>query len=105
MVRQSPYNALKMKKKLQDMKELLAYRTDENEELKRNTKVIKVQQLQKMLKIQDKNIMRLKNIAQKAINMVRSGDRTERDDQSKLAEDELAHQLRDFNRSQMEIQN
>jgi hypothetical protein len=76
MVNKSPYNALKLKKKLNDCKEMLAYRTAENDELRRNVKNLKVIQLQKMLKIQDKNIMRLKHIAQKAINMVKGqGDK------------------------------
>ena len=42
MVNKSPYNVLKLKKRLNDCTEMLAYRTAENDELRRNVKNIKV---------------------------------------------------------------
>jgi hypothetical protein len=54
---------MKLKKKCQTYKEMLAFKTAENEELMRNVKNLKVIELQKQLKLQKKTVDRLRQIA------------------------------------------
>jgi hypothetical protein len=63
LIGKGPYSVLRLKKKVQDYKELLAFKTAENEELTRNVKSLKVIELQKQLRIQDKQMARLKAVA------------------------------------------
>lgn len=71
LIAKGPYSILKLKKKVQDYKELLAFKAAENEELMANVRSLKVVELQKQLRIQDKQMSRLRNIAQRAISVTR----------------------------------
>ena len=71
VISKSPYSVLKLKKKVQDYKELLAFKTAENDELMRNVKALKVVELQKQVRLQEREVARLRSVAQRAINISR----------------------------------
>ena len=66
-----PYSVLKLKKKVADLKELLANKTHEHAELERNIKQRKILELQKEIRLYSRECQKLRDITSHTLDVIR----------------------------------
>ena len=65
-----PYNLLKMKKQVNDLKELLQHKNEEIDELHKNMRITKCAELTEEVQIYQEECLKLRKVAEQAITIL-----------------------------------